>query len=48
MKLWWVSSSISSMRMPVCRSTSTVAQDQKAASSSCVRFRRLPVATAVT
>lgn len=41
------SSSISSIRMPVCRSTSTVAQDQNAASSSWVRFRRLP-ATSVT
>ncbi|MFF8035905.1 hypothetical protein [Streptomyces sp. NPDC016626] len=29
-----MSSSISSIRMPVCRSTSTVAQDQNAASSS--------------
>lgn len=48
MKLWWVSSSISSIRMPVCRSTSTVAQDQNDASSLCVRFRRLPAATSVT
>src|SRR6266481_532535 len=39
MKLWWVSSSISSMRMPVCRRTSTVAHDQNAASSSWVRLR---------
>ncbi|MDX3225092.1 hypothetical protein [Streptomyces sp. ME19-01-6] len=46
MKLWWVSSS-SSIRMPVCRSTFTVAQDQKAASSSWVRFHRLPVTTSV-
>ncbi|WP_280890830.1 hypothetical protein [Streptomyces sp. LBL] len=30
-----MSSSISSIRMPVCRSTSTVAQDQNPASSSC-------------
>lgn len=48
MKLWWVSSSISSIRMPVCRSTSTVAQDQNAASSSWVRFRRLAGGTSVT
>ena len=41
-RLWWVSSVSSSMRMPVARRTSTVAQVQNARSSSWMRSRRLP------
>ena len=42
-RLWWVSSSSSSTLTPVARSTSMIAQVQKAWSSSQVRSRRLPV-----
>lgn len=42
-RLWWLSSSSSSMRMPVARRTSTTAQVQKALSSSSPRSRRFPV-----
>ena len=45
-RLWWVSSRSSSMRMPVARSTSMIAHDQKAWSSSQVRSRRLPAGSA--
>ena len=44
MRLWWDSSVSSSIRMPVCRSTSTIAQHQNPRCSSKVRSRRLPVA----
>ena len=43
-RLWWLSSSSSSTRMPVARSTSTAAQAQNAWSSSPVRSRRFPLA----
>ena len=42
-RLWWLSWTSSSTRMPVARRTSTVAQAQNAWSSSAVRLRRLPV-----
>ena len=42
-KLWWLSSQSSSMRRPVCRKTSTVAQAQNAWCSSNVRSRRSAV-----
>src|SRR6266700_1226378 len=42
-RLWWESSVSSSMRTPVARRTSTVAQAQNARSSSMPRSRRLPV-----
>ncbi len=42
-KLWWESSVSSSTRMPVARSTSTMAKAQKAWSSSRPRSRRCPV-----
>ena len=44
MRLWWDSSVSSSIRMPVCRRTSTIAQHQNPRCSSKVRSRRLPVA----
>ena len=43
MRLWWLSSGSSSIRMPVWRSVSIAAQVQNARSSSPVRSRRLPV-----
>ena len=43
-RLWWDSSVSSSIRMPVCRSTSIIAQHQNPRCSSKVRSRRLPVA----
>ena len=42
-RLWWVISKSSSMRTPVSRRVSMIAQVQKAWSSSSVRSRRLPV-----
>ena len=44
-RLWWVSSRSSSTLMPVARSTSMIAQVQKAWSSSQVRSWRLPSAS---
>src|SRR5664279_3471277 len=48
MRAWWPSSSSSSMRTPVERSTSTAAHTQKAWSSSRARSRRRPVASSST
>ena len=44
MRLWWDSSVSSSIRMPVCRRTSIIAQHQNPRCSSKARSRRLPVA----
>ena len=43
-KLWWLSCTSSSTRMPVERRISMVAQAQNARSSSAVRLRRFPLA----
>src|SRR5665647_2911360 len=43
MRLWWLSSVSSSMRIPVCRNVSTAAQVQNARSSCPLMSRRWPV-----
>ena len=43
-RLWWLSWTSSSARMPVARRISTVAQAQNARSSPAVRLRRVPLA----